>query len=80
MSQNNINTTVLTNFVNQVKAADLTQQREIKIDINTAKQLSHTLSLVMIRLAGNYEGLISEKSLNSETITVSMDGGSWGKN
>lgn len=79
MSQNNINTTSLQNFINQVKGADLSNQREVKLDINSAKTLAYTLSLVMTRLAGNYEGLISSIQKTEPTISVSMDGGSWDK-
>jgi hypothetical protein len=78
MSQTNINTIALHNFINQVRAADVGHQREIKLDIVTAKQLSHTLSLVMVRLAGNYEGLIGEiQSTDNQIETVQLDGGNW---
>lgn len=81
MSQNNpINTSVLQQFVNQVKAAELSNQREIKLDIATAKNLSHTLSLAMIRLAGNYEGLLQKSSATEPEVKLQMDGGSWDKN
>lgn len=78
MHPEKINTTCLLTFINQVKAADSSKQREIKIDINTAKLMSHTLALCMTRLAGNYEDLItSNQPQSAEPITVSMDGGSW---
>lgn len=81
MQKNNlINTTVITQVLNTIKAAESSNQREVRLDIATAKNLSHTLGLVMTRLAGNYEGLIQEASARSaeETvIQVSMDGGVW---
>lgn len=78
MQNDRINTTVLSQLVNQIKAAELGQQKEIRVDIATAKNIRDTLALVMIRLAGNYEGLLQEKkSSSSEDITVKMDGGSW---
>lgn len=77
MSQDKINTTVLQQFINQVKSADLGHQRDIRIDITTAKNLSYTLSLMLVRLAGNYESLIQSKS--NEPVDVRMDGGSWDK-
>lgn len=81
MSQNNlINTTSIQQFINQVKGAENSNQREIKLDITTAKNLSHTLALVMTRLAGNYEGLIQKTSSNEPEVQVKMDGGSWDKN
>ena len=81
MSQNNlINTSILQQFMNQVKGAELSNQREIKIDITTAKNLSHTLGLVMTRLAGNYEGLLQKTDNTEPEVKVQMDGGSWDRN
>jgi hypothetical protein len=78
MHQDKINTAVLQQFINQIKSADLGHQKEVRIDITTAKTLSYTLSLLLIRLAGNYETLLQTKT--SEPIDVRMDGGSWDKN
>ena len=76
--QDKINTSVITQFMNQVKGAETSNQREIRLDISTAKNLSATLGLVMTRLAGNYEGLIKElQSKEESVISVQMDGGSW---
>jgi hypothetical protein len=78
MQNDRINTIVLSQLVNQIKAAELGQQKEIRIDIATAKNIRDTLALVMIRLAGNYEGLLQEnRAPSSEDVTIRMDGGSW---
>jgi hypothetical protein len=77
MSQNNINTTSIQQFLNQVKAAEIGHQREIKLDIASAKNLAHTLSLVMTRLAGNYETLIGSLQKEDPVISVTLDGGNW---
>ncbi len=80
MSQNNlINVSVLQQFINQVKSADLARQKEIRLDIATAKNLSTTLALAMTRLAGDYEGLLQQQtqSVNDSVVEVKMDGGSW---
>lgn len=77
MSTNNINTIAIQQFINQVKAADLGNQREIRLDITSAKNLSYTLGLVMTRLAGNYETLIATLEKSEPTVSVQMDGGSW---
>jgi len=81
MSQNNINTAVLQQVISAIKAADMSNQREVRLDINTAKNLSYTLGLVMTRLAGNYENLILniQKEEKDAVVKVEMDGGSWGK-
>ncbi len=79
MSQNNINTSVIQQVINSIKAADMSNQREVRLDINTAKNLSYTLGLVMTRLAGNYENLIVDiqKQQEEVIVKVEMDGGSW---
>jgi hypothetical protein len=77
MQTDKINTTVLTQFMNQVKAADTANQREIRLDIATAKNITHTLAVVMTRLAGNYEGLMQAQTKEEPVITVQMDGGVW---
>jgi hypothetical protein len=77
MQTDKINTTVLTQFMNQVKAADTANQREIRLDIATAKNITHTLALVMTRLAGKYEGLMQAQTKEEPVITVQMDGGVW---
>jgi hypothetical protein len=82
MSQNNINTIVIQQIISAVKAADSSNQKEVRIDIATAKNLAYTLGLVMTRLAGNYEGLLQtqQKQQQEEVVKVEMDGGTWDKN
>lgn len=77
MQNDKINTIALQNFMNQVRGAELGNQREIRLDIATAKTLSHTISLVMTRLAGNYEGLIQSVQRVDPEVQVKMDGGNW---
>jgi hypothetical protein len=77
MQNDKINTIAIQNFMNQVRGAELGNQREIRIDMATAKNLSHTLSLVMTRLAGNYEGLVQSVQRVEPEVQVKMDGGNW---
>ncbi len=77
MQTNSINTIAIQQFINQVKSAENSSQREIRMDISSAKNLSHTLALVMTRLAGNYEDLLRNNQKTEEVITVRMDGGNW---
>lgn len=74
-----INTIAISQFINQVKSADLGNQREVRLDMITAKNLSYTLSLVMTRLAGNYETLLADVKKAESVVDVRMDGGSWDK-
>jgi hypothetical protein len=73
---NPINTLPIQQFIQQVKAAELSQQREIKIDIKTAKNLSFCLAELTAKLLEDYDQLIhSMGNKTTETITVQMDGG-----
>ncbi len=78
---NPINTIPIQQFIQQVKAADLTQQREIKLDIKTAKALAYCLGEVSAKLLEDYDILF--KRLESSTgaaVTVQMDGGGFSTN
>lgn len=73
---NPINTIPLQQFIQQVKAADLSQQREIKMDIKTAKALAHCINEVNSRLLENYDVLLQKLMQNSgQAVTIQMDGG-----
>ena len=80
MPENKINTAVIQQVLQTIKGAELGNQREVRLDIATAKNLSYTLGLVMTRLAGNYEGLTLESRKDDTVVKVEMDGGSWDKN
>ena len=72
-----LNVAALQHFINQVKAADIGKQREVRLDIATAKNISYNLALAMTRLAGNYESLLSTQPSSTEVIDIRMDGGGW---
>lgn len=75
-----LNTIPLQLFIQQVKSAESSQSREIKIDIATAKNLAFTLGIVMSRLEGDLEKLVSQSSQSDEKIEINLDGGSgWNK-
>ena len=71
-----LNTIPLQLFIQQVKSAESSQSREIKIDIATAKNLAFTLGIVMSRLEGDLEKLVSQSSSSDEQIEINLDGGS----
>ena len=78
---NPINTIPIQQFIQQVKSADLAQQREIKLDIKTAKLLAFCLGEVNAKLLEDYDALL--KKLQSSTggsVTVQMDGGGFTNN
>lgn len=74
MSNTPINTAPLQQLIQQIKVADQSNQKEVKIDIATAKNVAYTLGIVMSRLAGDYEQLLSKKD-KDEVIQIQMDGG-----
>jgi hypothetical protein len=73
---NPINTIPLQQFIQQVKAADLSQQKEIRIDIKTAKQLMYCLSEINARLLEDYDIVLQRIMQNTgQSVSIQMDGG-----
>jgi hypothetical protein len=71
-----INTAPIQQFIQQVKAADITQQREIKLDIKTAKALAYCLGEVSAKLLEDYDTIFRRlESSSGGAVTVQMDGG-----
>ena len=70
-----INTSSLQQFIQQVKGADLSNQKEVRIPIQQAKQLTYALATILARLTGDYEALMSRKSTEQDTVEVKVDGG-----
>jgi hypothetical protein len=77
MQNNPINTVPLQQFIQQVKIADMSQQKELKLDLKTAKQLAFTIGEVTAKLTQDYETLFHaiKNSSNNEIIEVQLDGG-----
>ena len=76
MQSDPINTIPVQQFLQQVKAADASNSKEIKLDIQSAKRLAFTLGEVLARLNGDLEELlVKQSSGDNEVITVTMDGG-----
>ena len=79
--QNPINTVPIQQFIQQVKAADLTQQREIKLDIKSAKALAYCLGEVSAKLLEDYDTVFRRlESSSGGAVTVQMDGGGFSTN
>ncbi len=74
--QNPINTQPIQQFIQQVKAADLTQQKEVKLDLKTAKALAYCISDLNARLLENYDVILQRVLQNTgESVSIQMDGG-----
>ena len=73
---NQINTYPLLQFIQQVKGADLAKQKDIRIDIVTAKQVTSALAEVLAKVNQDYDVLLKNLQKNTgESITVQFDGG-----
>lgn len=75
MSNEKLNTAVLTQFINTVKGADMAGKRDVRLDIEMARNVAYTIGLAMTKLASDYETVLSN-SKPEEVIEVRMDGGS----
>jgi hypothetical protein len=75
-----INTVPVQQFLQQVKAAELGQQKELKLDIKTAKLLAFCLGEVMAKIVEDQDLLFAklQQSQGTGDISVRMDGGGFG--
>lgn len=71
-----LNTASIQAFIQQVKGADASRAKDIRMDITQAKNLAFTLGIVMSRLNGDLEELLVNKNNTEETVEVRLDGGS----
>ena len=72
-----LNTAPIQQFIQQVKGADASRAKEIKLDIQNAKRLAFTLGEVMARLNGDLETILAKQASGAnEVISINMDGGS----
>jgi hypothetical protein len=75
--QNPINLTPVTQFIQQVRVAEQTQSREVKLNIQQARSLVLVLAEMQEKLLQDYETMFNQlkRSVDSEVVTVTMDGG-----
>jgi len=71
-----LNTAPLQQFISQVKSADASQAKEIKLTAQQAKRLAFTLGEVMTRLNGDLEKLLIDQAKGeNDLIQIQMDAG-----
>jgi ubiquinone biosynthesis protein UbiJ len=77
-----INTTPLTQYAQLLKAAELTQQKEVKIPMQQARLLNATLIELLDKVNQDYESMFNSLKGNTEAavVSVSMDGGGFSDN
>ena len=72
-----INTVPVQAFLTEEKNADASKAKEIRVNIEQAKQLAFTLGILLANQQGRLEKLIVDnKPEGDDTVQVSMDGGS----
>jgi hypothetical protein len=72
-----LNTAPIQQFIQQVKSAENSRQKEIRVDISAAKNLAFTLGIVMSRMHGDLEKLVldAKKADENAVVEVQLDGG-----
>jgi hypothetical protein len=73
---NPINTIPIQQFIQQIKAAELSQQKEVKLDIKTARSLSLCLAEITAKLLEDYDSILQKvEKTSGDDLVVKMDGG-----
>ena len=75
--QNQINTTPITQFIQQIRSSELTQSKTISIDIQKARLLALSLAELLDKVNQDYETMYNalKRSVDTEVVNVTMDGG-----
>ena len=75
--QNQINLSPITQFTQQLRAAELSQSKEVKMTIQQARLLNLALLEIQNKLLQDYETLYHalKSSADTEIVSVTMDGG-----
>jgi len=77
MQNEPLNTVPIQQFISQVKTADASKSKEVKLTLEQSKRLAFTLGEVMTRLNGDLEQILARKNSGADdVITVNMDSGS----
>ena len=77
MSQRPLNTIAIDTFLQRVKVATKTNQRELKLDAKQYRDLADTIGLLLNRLVELQDYAIQNRP--EEVVDVQLDGGDWSK-
>jgi hypothetical protein len=79
--QKQINPTPITQLIQQIRAAELARQAEVKIPIQQARLLSLTLVEILESVNKDWESLYHalKQAADPEVIKVELDGGGFGQ-
>jgi uncharacterized membrane-anchored protein YhcB (DUF1043 family) len=75
--QNQINTTPITQFIQQIRSSELSQSKTVSIDIQKARLLALSLAELLDKVTQDYETMYGalKRSVDTEVVNVTMDGG-----
>jgi hypothetical protein len=75
--QNQINMSPLTQFAQLLRAAELGQQKEVKMSIAQARLLSLALTEIQGKLLQDYESMYNalKRGVDTEVVEIQLDGG-----
>lgn len=77
-----INTTPITQYTQLLRAAELAQQKEVKMSIQQARLLNLALTELLEKVNRDYESMYNglKSSVSESAVSVSMDGGGFDQN
>ncbi|CAB4125932.1 hypothetical protein UFOVP181_306 [uncultured Caudovirales phage] len=80
--QNQINLSPITQFAQQLRSAELSQAKEIKISLPQARMLNLVLTELLDKVNQDYETMFNQlkQSVDTQVVSVSMDGGGFEEN
>jgi len=76
--QNTINTSPITQFIQSLRAAELSRQTEVKMPMQQARLLNLALAEIMDKMNQDYESMFNKlkHSADNEVVEIQLDGGS----
>lgn len=76
MSTEPINTQPLQQFIKQVQGAESSRAKEVRMDINQAKNLAFALGIIMSRMHGDLEKFVKENAGGNINDVIELQIGS----
>lgn len=72
-----LNTLPIEDFLDKARIAIKSNQKTVTLSIKEVTDLQNSLSIVMTRLSGELDNLVSNATPQSDVVSVKMDGGSF---
>ncbi len=70
-----LNTLPIEDFINKARIASKSNQKQVILDVKEAVALSDSLAVVMTRLSGELDQILSNSQVSNGPAQVKMDGG-----